>query len=360
MKRFLFIFTLLILGLTSVAQRVDLDRFTFSANYRNLPSEPLDTSYKTYTVFLETGPMMRSLNQEDEFSNRVNISGWRLIPYDAHVRISLIMEDVMIENTEVKTNVQILKDKAGKEIGKKTTYQSQLTYSFGARSRITDYKGNLIKQEVIASRQNKRTHLSPVFQSEGEAIVYTRFGIITVLNELNKQVFTQTISNLSQSLTYRYGYPERSVSDFMWVLNSRKHPEFDGFQRAWMNVRQAMMEMSANEPLDNVREKLKPSIAYFNQLKKRYGSDDKSGKKILYACYFNLSKIYYYLDEPDMAMKEAGELVINGYDSKDGKQLEALSSDLKTILKQSKIKSRHFPVDIDSYKGPDMASKFSK
>jgi hypothetical protein len=61
-----------------------------------------------------------------------------------------------------------------------------------------------------------------------------------------------------------------------------------------------------------------------------------------------------------MAMKEAGELVINGYDSKDGKQLEALSSDLKTILKQSKIKSRHFPVDIESYKGPDMASKFSR
>ena len=45
--------------------------------------------------------------------------GWRLIPYDAHVRISIVMEDVMIENTEVKTNVQILKDKAGKELVKK-------------------------------------------------------------------------------------------------------------------------------------------------------------------------------------------------------------------------------------------------
>jgi hypothetical protein len=358
MKRLLCLFTILIFGLNAVAQRVDLDRFNFSANFRNLPSEPLDTSYKTYTVFLETGPMMRLLNQEDEFSNRVDISGWKLIPFDAHLRISLIMEDVMIENTEVKTNVQILKDKAGKEIGQKKTYQSQVTYSFGARTRISDYKGTLIKQDVIASRQNKRTHLSPVFQTEGEAIVYARFGIITVLNELNRQVFTQTISNLSQSLTYRYGYPERSAADFMWVLNSKKHPEYDGFQRAWMNVRQSMMEMSANEPLDNVREKLKPSIAYFNQLKKRYGSDDKSDKKIRYACHFNLSKIYYYLDEPDLAMKEAGELVINGYDSKDGKQLEALSSDLKMTLKQSKMKTRHFPVDIESYKGPDMASKF--
>jgi hypothetical protein len=358
MKRFLFIISLLIYGVSSQAQRVDLDRFSFTANFRNLPHEPLDTSYKTYTVFLETGPMMRLLNQEDEFTNRIYISGWRLIPFDAHLRISLKIEDVMIENTEVKTNVQILKDKAGKEIGKKTTYQSQVIYSYAARINITDYKGNLIKQEVIASRQNKKTHLSPVLESEGEATAYTRFGYLTVLNQLNQQTFTQVISNLSENLTYRYGYPESSVSDFMWVLNSRKHPEYDGFQRAWMNVRLSMMDMSANEPLDNVREKLKSSIAYFNQLKKRYGSESKTDKKIRYACYFNLSKIYYYLDEPDLALKEAGELLINGYDAKDGKLLEAQSSDLKAMMKQSKMKTRHFPVDIESYKGPDMASKF--
>lgn len=358
MKRFLFIITLLVYGLTSLAQRVDLDRFSFSANYRNLPREPLDTSYKTYTVFLETGPMMRLLNQEDQFNNQVNISGWKLIPFDAHLRISIVMEDAMIENTEVKTNVQILKDKAGKEIGKKTTYQSQVTYTYGARIRITDYKGALIKQEVLATRQNKKTHLSPVLASEGEATAYTRFGYLTLLNQLNQQTLTQVMTNLGENLTYRYGYPERSVSDFGWVLNSKKHPEYDGFQRAWMNVRQSMMDMSANEPLDNVREKLKPSIAYFNQLKKRYGSEGKTDKKIRYACYFNLSKIYYYLDEPELALKEAGELLINGYDAKDGKLLEAQASELKVILKQSKFKSRHFPVDTESYKGPDMASKF--
>ena len=211
MKKFWFIFALLLYGLAALAQRVDLDRFSFSANYRNLPREPLDTSYKTYTVFLETGPMMRLLNQEDEFNNRVNISGWRLIPYDAHLRISIVMEDAMIENTEVKTNVQILKDKAGKEIGKKTTYQSQVTYTYGARIRITDYKGNLIKQEVIATRQNKKTHLSPVLASEGEATAYTRFGYLTVLNQLNQQTLNQVTANLSENLTYRYGYPEKPL-----------------------------------------------------------------------------------------------------------------------------------------------------
>ena len=357
MKRFVFIITLLIYGLSSLAQRVDLDRFSFSANFRNLPREPLDTSYKTYTVFLETGPMMRLLNQQEELTNRVYISGWRLIPFDAHLRISLFMEDVMIEGSEIKANVQVLKDKAGKEIGKKTTYQSQVIYTYAARVKVTDYKNTLIRQENLATRQNKLKHLSPVMNSEGEAKAYTKYGFLDILSKLNQQAFSQVVTNLSENLTYRYGYPERTVSDFMWVLNSRKHPEYEGFQRAWMNVRQSMMEMSASEPLDDVREKLQPAIAYFNKMKKRYGSSDKSDKKIRYACHFNLSKIYYYLDEPELAMQEAGELVINGFDAKDGKQLEMMASDLKLVIKQSKIKTRHFPVDVESYKGPDVVSR---
>ena len=358
MKKLFFFFSLIFFGFTALAQRVDLDRFTFTANYRNLPREPLDTSYKTYTVFLETGPMMRLLNQQDELTNKVYISGWRLIPFDAHLRISLFMEDVMIENTEVKSYEQILKDKAGKEIGKKITYRSQVTYTYEAKVSISDFKGTQIRNETVASRQNKFTHLSPVMNSEGEATGYTRYGYLGLLNQLNQQAFTQVVNNLSQNLTYRYGYPENTVSDFMWVLNSRKHPEYEGFQRAWMNVRQSMMEMSANEPLDDVREKIKPAIAYFNLMKKRYGSSDKTGRKIRYAAHFNLSKIYYYLDQPEEAMKEAGELAINGYDAKDAKQLEAMAADLKLMMKQSKMKSRHFPVDIESFRGPEIVSRF--
>jgi hypothetical protein len=357
MKRFVFIIALIIQGLTSMAQRVDLDRFSFSANFRNLPREPLDTSYKTYTVFLETGPMLRLMNQQDELTNRVYISGWRLIPYDAHLRVSLFMEDVMIEGSEIKTIVQVLKDKAGKEIGKKTTYQSQVVYTYAARVKVTDYKATLIRQENLATRQNKFTHSGPAMNSEAEAKAYTKYGFLDILNKLNQQAFSQVVTNLSENLTYRYGYPERTVSDFMWVLNSRKHPEYEGFQHAWMNVRQSMMEMSASEPLAEVREKLQPAIAYFNKMKKRYGSNDKAGKKIRYACHFNLSKIYYYLDEPELAMQEAGELMINGFDAKDGKPLELMAADLKSVIKQNKIKTRHFAVDVDSYKGPDMVSR---
>jgi hypothetical protein len=41
MKKFWFVFAFFLSGLTALAQRVDLDRFNFSANYRNLTARYL-------------------------------------------------------------------------------------------------------------------------------------------------------------------------------------------------------------------------------------------------------------------------------------------------------------------------------
>lgn len=64
-----------------------------------------------------------------------------------------------------------------------------------------------------------------------------------------------------------------------------------------------------------------------------------------YASFFNLAKIHYYLDDPDAAMQAAGELMLNEYDEKDGRRLEAAATELKLLLKQNKFTSRHFPIE---------------
>jgi hypothetical protein len=110
--------------------------------------------------------------------------------------------------------------------------------------------------------------------------------------------------------------------------------------------------MSPDESLDVIKGQLKPVIDYFNSVKKKYASSSKWDKKLRYASYFNLAKIYWYLDDPDAAMKEATELVINGYDSKDGKRLENVSVDLKVQMRQAKMNSRHFPMRVQDYQGP--------
>ncbi|HYC29728.1 MAG TPA: hypothetical protein VEB42_12940, partial [Chitinophagaceae bacterium] len=70
----------------------------------------------------------------------------------------------------------------------------------------------------------------------------------------------------------------------------------------------------------------------------------------------NLAKIYWYLDDPDSAMKEANEVIINGYDAKDGSRLEAGATDLKALMRSARIYTRHFRVPVQEYQGPDVAS----
>ena len=113
-------------------------------------------------------------------------------------------------------------------------------------------------------------------------------------------------------------------------------------ERRGLNTKQAMFQMNAEEPLDDVKKSLGPVIKYYESIKKKYSSNSKADRKMRYASYFNLAKIYYYLDEPDAAMREAGELSMNEYDEKDGKRLEAMATELKTILKLNKFHSRHF------------------
>lgn len=353
-----YLFILLVVSASTVfAQKADLDRFSFTARYWNLPQRPLDTAYRTYSVSVETGQIMKTLNRQEEALEQLVIEGWKQLPFDAHVHVMVDMEDVLIEGTEIVTKVYPVKDKDGKQIGERKAYRNQVRYTYAARWHMTDYKGNTIQQEVLATRMNKQTHAGPEYNSEAEARASSLFGFVGLLNQLNRQTMRQVMSNLSQWLTSHYGYTESVVSDYLWILNKRKHAEHEGFHRAWISFRQAMMLMTPNEPLDAVREKMKPAIDYFTKIKKNYaGSSDKNGRKLLYAASFNLAKIYYYLDDAEKAMAEAGEVVMNGYDAKDGVRLQNWAESLQNQLRQSKIKTRHFPMEIENFRGPDLAT----
>ena len=152
------IFTLVALAicLTSYSQKVDLDKFYFSASYRDLPRQPLDTSYHTFSVNVETGPLSKLVIRRGELEERVRIEGWKQLSYDAHLQVQFRFEDVIIEKSEAKENVEILKDNNGRETGRRSSFVLQVTYSYGAQSRLIDYKGQSIASYTFSNRMQKR------------------------------------------------------------------------------------------------------------------------------------------------------------------------------------------------------------
>jgi len=346
-----FILITLLVCIAGYGQKVDLDKFYFTASFRDLPRQPLDTSFHTFSASAEIGPLSRLMIKSTDLVPRITIDGWKRLNYDAHLQVQFKFEDVIIEQTGVKENVEILKDKNGVQTGKRSTYVMQVTYAYGANARIVDYRGQLVSSYTFASREQKRVYNSESFTSSAEANAYMRYSLVLLTNQLTKQSANESIESLNSTLTENYGYGNSTVSDFFWVLDSRKHPEYENHRRAWINFKTAISAMTPEEPLDQVKLELKPVIDYYNSVKKKYNSNSKWDKKLRYASYYNLAKIYWYLDNPDAGMKEANELVINGFDAKDGKGLEAGATNLKLQLRLAKRDTRHFPLKVEEYQG---------
>jgi len=210
---------------------------------------------------------------------------------------------------------------------------------------------------ILGERDQKRIYKSEYFENIAEAKAYAKFGLIMLAGQLTRESIETAIADLNSNLTYNYGFVEVKATDILWILSSKNHPEYEAHRRAYVAFKQALGHLASDGPLEEVRNEMKPVIEYFTSVKKKYNSGDKNDRKMIYASCYNLSKIYYYLDDADAAMNEANELVMNGYDSKHGQFLEAAANDLKTLLRDSKFKNRHFPLRIEQYEGPGVITK---
>jgi hypothetical protein len=353
MKSSNLLFVIIVLLTSCTAQRVDLDKHSFTASYRELPRRTIDSSYRTFSVATEFSPSVTRHLSDTRPEEYIDIAGWKRLSSGAHVNVQTRMEDVMIANTEVKERQQPVKDKDGKETGKRTYYYVLIEYTFAADARVTDFKGNVLVNWELADRSTKHTYKSEEFSNAVEAAYFIRYNLLNLTSNITRIAAERALNQLNYNLTWDFGYAERYVSDYLWILDSKRHPEYKDYKQAWSSFKQAMFRMRADEPLDEVKKMLEPVISYFEKMKKYYSAESKGDRKMRYASYFNLSKIYYYLDDPDGALREASQLMVNDYDEKDGRALEAAAADLKHIMRLNKINSRHFAVNIESFKGPE-------
>ncbi len=352
MKKLVLIFLSNLLFVSIFAQRVDLDRFNFTASYRDFPDEPLPAEYKTYNVRIEASPSLGLGYSVSNLENMISIEGLKKVTGTGHITIIAMLDDIVIEKTESKERVQVSKDKQGVEV-RKSFFATEMTYSFSARATVYDYKGNTVTSNyILFDRENKRTYKTPEYSNPVDAANNFNNKILEVKSNLSKQLVNSAVSSLNSYLNTNYGFAVQKVNDIFWVLNNKKHPEYSEQQKAWNNFKNAIVLMSPDESLEKVKDKMKPVIAYYEKVKTIYTSSDKEARKLRYASYYNLAKIYLYLDEPAAAMREADALSMNDYDESDGRNLRAIAESLDEQLKKNNASSRHFPVVISSFQPP--------
>ena len=352
MKKLILVFFTALFFSSGFAQRVDLDRFNFTASYRDFPDEPLPAEYKTYNVRIEASPSLGLGYSATNLENLISIEGLKKVTGTGHITIIAMLDDIVIEKTETKERVQVTKDKNNVEV-RKSFFATEMTYSFSARATVYDYKGNtVVSNYILFERENKRTYKAAESSNPVEAANNFNNKVLEIKSNLSKQLVNGAVSNLNSYLNTNYGYAIQKVNDIFWVLNNKKHPEYSEQQKAWNNFKNAIVLMNPDESLEKVKEKMKPVIAYYEKVKTIYTGSDKEAKKIRYASYYNLAKIYLYLDDPVAAMREADALSMNDYDESDGRNLRAIAENLDEQLKRNNASTRHFPVVISSFQPP--------
>jgi hypothetical protein len=336
----------------SAQKKVDLDKFRLTVQYRSLPKQRLDSTYRTYNVEVEGTKLMKSFLQEMSPEKTVLLEGWRKLSHDGHITVKVKLEDMLPESVSIKERIENIKSKTGQITGTRTYYHEEVKYTFAATASIYDYKGAHVKDEVLASRNHKLIYNSPEFAFKKLAEGYFMLNALSTSGDLYRNCVNRAIHDLNESITYDFGFSEVTARDYMWIIDSRKHPEYSEHRQAFQKLNNVLFGMNASQSLEGAKIELKPVIDYFERIKKEYSSNSRHDRKIRYASYFNLAVLYYYLDDPQMMMKEASGLILNDFDSRDGKAFEESALRLKELFQQSNIYTRHFSIDPSTFKGP--------
>ena len=350
-KKNYFLLLFILPFVVNAQKKVDLDRFHFTVQYRALPQVKLDSTYRTYNVVVEGTKLMQQYLQEIDPEKSVVMESWKKLPQDGHLTIKVKLEDLLPESVSVKERVESSKDRNG-VISAKTYYHEEVVYSFAANAVINDYKGMHVTDQALADRQYKQVYKSPEFALRPLAEGYFILNALNINRELYRNCVTRAMHYLSERITENFGFNKVSSNDYMYIIGSRKHPEYEDNRRAMQQLQEVLFGMSAETPIDGAREKLKPVIDYFEGIKSTYTTTSKHDRKIRYASYFNLAVLYYYLDDPQAMMKEANGLALNDYDAKDAKGFIQTATWLKNQFQQANIYTRHFSIDPSTFKGP--------
>jgi len=187
--------------------------------------------------------------------------------------------------------------------------------------------------------------LFQTFRTYSAARDYYNNNRYTVRNQYSSEHKKSILSRVNFAFNKTYGYvTATNNNEHFWILANKRHPEFPKHQEAYESMKAAFDNMKSDVSVEQLKTDLQPSIDYFNNLIPNYPGTKKKARKVKYASYYNIAKMYYFLDMPEKAKEYAQKLIENDYDKGDGKSLNRMSDELLEKFAANKTTSRHFKV----------------
>jgi hypothetical protein len=266
--------------------------------------------------------------------------GYQPVDNGGDLHLDMTLKPIRFLESKIESRTEKSKDKAGRETSK-TYYKCVVTYESGYSWTMRDKDGrDLSNKGLRLYASGSKKHPCKEMDSYKDAYDFYNNNRQQINRDIAVNEIQTFLGEMYRDMNQMFGYRPDKDKFNLWVVDSKNHPEEEGFSRHFETVKAAFGTMSPYELKPSDLEALRPSIEYYQSIPDKYKADEKADIKLRYAAYFNLANIHLFLDNPDKAIEYANLLIQNDYDKGDGKDFLKDAEKLRLLLFERKIPGR--------------------
>lgn len=327
------------------AQKVDIDRSWFKVNRTLLPKSPLGDDIKYFNVNVKSNATFRLYIPDNEVVSKVDIEGFALSTKpDNAIQVNIKLNEFMIKKNEViNTRTEDVKNKEGKVISQKKYYQLKLTYTLNTEYDVINGKNNeVLEPQTIYHRQlNELTYKGEEVTSYAIAAKQYNDNGVAIRSKIINDEINNLIYRINGTLSFKYGYARVKTENFLWEMDSKKHPENEVFNSHIQHILDTFKTYTYTSKTEDFDATFGGDIEYFTKLSK-LSTEDKQNEKLVQASLWNLSMIYYFNDNSVESKIYGQKLIDSEIDKKDGENIIQMANELEELFKKNNVYSTHF------------------
>ena len=324
---------------------IDTNRFKYVE--RNLPTKPFQPMFLYYEKAVSMPTSISKYISEDELIDHIFIEGQRFTDehQDSDLEVMMEMGPLTITSSEIKERVIESKNKKGEVTGREYYYWVEVKYTYTSTGFV---KQGDVKRTYNLSSSSGGRYASSEYGTRKAATDFWNNNKEMLREKFIVDSAIESAQKLSRQLSIEIGFALVDRLGYIKTMNEKKHPENDALRAKSDELTALLKSLDGTNPLDF--NDFTDIIEYFENIPKRYTDPRlKADKKIRYIAYYNLARIYMYMDQPEKS-KIYGQLLFeNDHDKKDGEKLNKESDKLIERFASSDIKTTQF--DPDNYFG---------
>ena len=342
------LFASMILFLSSAVfsqKSVNVDNLRLTYSERQLPQKQFNPPFFYYAVKIDLPQSIRNLVDERGLYEKIFIAGQRATyePVGDDVIINAKMSPVIIVGNTVKERVVEKKQRDGK-VTKDYFYLMEVVYNFEANA-VATKQGQVLNRYTMCSRTRNLTFKSTEYKTQKEASDFWRNNREVLIEQFTRECAENAVISLTSSLNSNFGFPIIRKSTLIKTINEKNHPENDILRANSYEIKSRMETLDGTTPM--AEDEMSDLIEYFENIPNRYSNtSSKADIQLRYLAYFNLCRIYLFVNQPQKVKVWADLIIANGQDKKDGQTLKKEAEALIKRFDKWPFKTTQFDTDV--------------